>query len=850
MHEPKPYGLFAYGGELTEDDFAFIDQCCKRVSNLKSVSNLNALKYTRELPDGGMVIIQDAGGVFRAIAIKQQITEQQQQRLDGVARSKVPMLFSGVINTGFDRGDGVEVSLSKMTQRRLAQYKGALGPGKLKRLSSPYTPFLKSLLVPQYMQGKPIESTLTQYHRLKSTWYSGAMAEVVQIVSGFGRQDLDNMPDAPEERAQMDIPEKVRIEIENELGQETRLPGYNGVPHEEGSVQYQFLFNSTDIVAFDVSKSPWLVRVQSSGVWAMPLPLIPATTTQAFRTFIEDNGDHEIETILDRFGGIPSGESFPSGADFYRWVRSGVIIKVCDIGDFYSHSPYTTVCGWSCNSSGTQLINTCYDYVDNICYGYTYQISLHLGVAEKRGWIKQRTTEQLTVYERNKVSKYLNELFSALPKDTHQKSSIIYKIRKVEMSEILSRADNPGENDIGYWDNYECDPIAIHNGNCNISNEGPLYGGVCLKLPEPFFDGCINMDFTPRFDAKDASRVDTIVFAYYIENDLKVIKSFFDERKAIKEVEGNFSENMIVGNWEQVEYNGLTGLSGELYSTDFDHRQEIAPTEITTKIEGRDLGYGKPLASFVFYLWTDGVLTRRRYYSYRTQKYTVTGKVIIEAFLVPFYCRNAAIYVEQEVIPGASKFEQMQKFSIEDPHSYEFWTYDFIWHWSNGGLKKTGKPFPKDSRPVWAEIHNTHYSNPNSDFADNGDWIGGLPADITHLVHPHDGITLISYGGEEPPLQTYIENTTEPRIVKNAMHLSMASWPMKLHEDAHDDRFYTPSPDGYNNVFSVDACKVVFGNVNYGNISIENKMGKRYQFGHSTLANNQHAHTFIGVINE
>ena len=64
----------------------------------------------------------------------------------------------------------------------------------------------------------------------------------------------------------------------------------------------------------------------------MPLPLVPATTTEAFREYIEEVADEEILKILDRFGGMPSGESFPVGQDFQAWRRAGVVIKVCDTG--------------------------------------------------------------------------------------------------------------------------------------------------------------------------------------------------------------------------------------------------------------------------------------------------------------------------------------------------------------------------------------------------------------------------------------------------------------------------------------------------------------------------------------
>lgn len=87
----------------------------------------------------------------------------------------------------------------------------------------------------------------------------------------------------------------------------------------------------------------------------MPLPLIPATTTGAFKAYVQEQGDDELQWVIDRFGGLPSGEGFPKySRDFEAWRRAGVIIKVCGPGDFYNHFMYSTALGWSFNERGTE----------------------------------------------------------------------------------------------------------------------------------------------------------------------------------------------------------------------------------------------------------------------------------------------------------------------------------------------------------------------------------------------------------------------------------------------------------------------------------------------------------------
>ena len=71
MHQPRPFGLHVENGELTKDDLSFIQHQAQRLTNLKDLSGVDTLKMVYDLPDGGFVILQDAGGVFRAIVDKQ-----------------------------------------------------------------------------------------------------------------------------------------------------------------------------------------------------------------------------------------------------------------------------------------------------------------------------------------------------------------------------------------------------------------------------------------------------------------------------------------------------------------------------------------------------------------------------------------------------------------------------------------------------------------------------------------------------------------------------------------------------------------------------------------------------------
>lgn len=130
------------------------------------------------------------------------------------------------------------------------------------------------------------------------------MAQAVQIVA---LRQIEVRQQASERygACQMVIPEGVKAAIAEELG-DAPLPGYTGRPPESGQIQFEYKFYDPNAVAFAFDGKPWLLKLSSAGVYAMPLPLIPATTTKAFRKWVEDAGDDEILWIL---GGLLQGDA-------------------------------------------------------------------------------------------------------------------------------------------------------------------------------------------------------------------------------------------------------------------------------------------------------------------------------------------------------------------------------------------------------------------------------------------------------------------------------------------------------------------------------------------------------------
>lgn len=865
MHAPRPHGLAVDGSELSEDDMSLIGSLSKRLTNLKTLYGLPSLKMVRTLPSGGYLIAQDMGGVFKVIVSKP--SRSLQTYFDGEASEYIPMLFSGAVikdRVYQDDTEQIVLAITEFTRRRLVGYnQGITLPSKRQSLNR-FKIAYNEKRVPELMPQTESPTFYSQYVQQRPTWYSGAMAEVMQIVGGYGRQDFQDLPNSEIERAQFRLPKDVMLLAKQQMGR-VRLPGYSGKPPKNGQFQYDYKFNHTHGVAFSNTGSPWLILIKPSGVFAMPLPIVPITATDAFKFYIESVADNEINSILLRFGGLPSGESFPDDeASFEAWRRAGVIIKLCNTLDFYDHSAYSTTIGWAFNRDGNQAINTCFDYDDNtgVSIGMTYLLTLSMGDASYNGRLHPSfNTENPT--DQQKINAYLSRLYTLMGSlGGHKEAAIKYKLRRSGAEAVLSRyrpsmGIEEGIEEIDYWDSLEMPPIAAHTGVMSIISKGSLYhpakqeGQPQIKFPEPLWHGCISHDFSPAPGSVGKPQTcDTIMLGYYIGNQLKTIRYFWDGRGYFKETEDNFDECMTVGSWRQTQTFGQSMLKGNFYSTEFDERETIAPVVIESSIVGKDLGYDRvPFFAFDALFWMPGTLWRNRYFSHKTITERTDGINITDAICVPYLCRNAALYAYKKTTSGGEVSENYQMHSIQDPHTYRFWTYDSVMHWAGGLEVMRGVPYPINANPVWVEIHNYSPST-CSDFADKGDWIPSLPADYAWLIHPNSNQYMLSGGGGAPSFKPYYRVHAKESSENGKLLLSMNDYLNTIKKTVPHNTYFTPSPDDATGVFYRDAAKVVFGDSVYSNVDETASNGLRVCFGQCALVDHKTAHHFIGVIHE
>lgn len=865
MHQPRPYGLFGAEG-LDSDGLAFADSLMQRVTNLRAAGGLDALRLTRALPGGGSVTATDAGGVQRVVISRPTVGSEGGDSTAGSAGGAIPMLFSGAMRRVVTRpGEAPSIEVSDQTRRRLSGYSGQWESKvprvlELERFRVPYAPqfgyFLPRGADPQ---------SVTQYHRLRATWYSGAMSEVVQIVSGYGRCDLRALPKRRVERSTMALPDVVYERV-REQARKKPLLACRGRPHPEGQIVYDYKFGLTNGVAFGSDGKPWLLQIDARGVYAMPLPLVPETTTPAFADYIAKVGDAEIELILQRFGGMPSGETFPAeAAVFQAWERAGVIIRVCDTGAFFQHNAMYAAGGWSFNSRGDEAFNTAWRHgADGLMEVASFTLRLRLGAlpaqALRANWAPGPDDPQAqAVFHR-----YVEGL-AAAGRGSDEFRAVMFKLRRSAAAELIQRSKTASsyEAEWRYWSELKMAPIAVHSGDVARVASGPVYSPGRnpkaqgrLKFPELTGQGVESFIMVSPDYTGPPVKCDTVVFGCYVGDQLRTAKYFYDEAKFFEEEESTFEDIMIVGSWGKTTTSGLSSLAGNFYTTDFDKRDTVAPSTTSTTIVGTDLGYSTPAYSTPGIMMRVGTVSRARYYSHKIEERSKNGEALDMAVCVPAYERDAILYPFARSFDGGVLRESVERHGIRDPNSYELWCHDSIYHYigvtQNGCL---GDPPSVDGAPVYVDSH-LYLPTEVSDYADAGEWLGLPPGgflDVTAICGPYTtrgsvvaaGGVLI--GGDTPQIEEYTRTSSTPREDEGELWLvGKGAGAVRAHQHIPRGFYFAFSPEN-NTYFEVSANKIVFGERELLHI----KDGQSdLKWGFSRFYDKDRTGVFVGVINE
>jgi hypothetical protein len=179
--------------------------------------------------------------------------------------------------------------------------------------------------------------------RIRPSLYSGAMKRVVQAMLGIGHvggqnEMLDNSP--------------------------RYIDG--SIPHMKRDVlvTYSWTLGTTHGIYKAGYKNHWLIEIsQDRGVLAMPLILMPDTKTLDYYISKTKIGDIGTTRVLDEFGGIPTGESFPTDSvALTNAINAGKVLRLLGASDmqaFYTAKNFYSNFGWAFSNTGTEAHHCC-----------------------------------------------------------------------------------------------------------------------------------------------------------------------------------------------------------------------------------------------------------------------------------------------------------------------------------------------------------------------------------------------------------------------------------------------------------------------------------------------------------
>jgi len=273
------------------------------------------------------------------------------------------VVFNGIIKKGVLPNTGVEskfLSTFAPTARTQTDMKLAEGKQNIALLATfPYITDLQRSARPE---------PYSQYTMLKPTMFSGSMKFVVQLVMSYGKQKIT-------------------------MTTKDATPAYISRVASKGfEVMYDYRFSRTHGIVFGSDGTPWLTEISlTNGVIIMPLPRFSYTMpkkdkngniTWPYYTQMEKQERTEIIAFLDLFGGLATGESFPT--DISGGIAKGTIVQLLkpeDLQKFYDCTAYSSAMGWAFDRNGTQAHNTAYRFDEDsgVFLGLHYRIKLTIG---------------------------------------------------------------------------------------------------------------------------------------------------------------------------------------------------------------------------------------------------------------------------------------------------------------------------------------------------------------------------------------------------------------------------------------------------------------------------------------
>lgn len=480
---------------------------------------------------------------------------------------------------------------------------------------------------------------VSQYLLLHPSSYSGRMQKLVQMLLGYGRIQPQLAYGSREQQATVSS---------------------NGV-----QVQYDSRWHRCHILTTGADGTQWVVEISiGRGVLAMRLPKYPSK-----RVRIDENSPTWLSTVVEEFGGLPTGEPFPTGKVLNGAIETGEILRLAtaeDLAEFYRMSPYSSALGWTTNSKGDEAHNTGWYWgEDNIRRSAHYRLVINIGPLKKK------------------------------------------------------REEN--------------EPIADGSATLQLVSSGKFYhpsrkSPPPIKFHEPLIGGLLSVEMlaglewggqNPDTSVAAIPKCDCTMHVCFIDDRLRLVNYFWDRTHSQDPpvVEDTTEPCMYQGAWyRQTTRPGIDFLP-TFYTTDFDNRERGTESVTREDIVGTDMGhwsYHWGVDTFRPYAPQWGTLWRTRPFRIKSVNVSYGGSWTTAAIVVPQGVRDGYAYAAIRMVPGSTSTKSTGYRELTDPHSYG------IYQWFYSSYKPSAGCWLQFHYKV-REVYGPEHDGCN-EMIDEGDW--------------------------------------------------------------------------------------------------------------------------------
>lgn len=738
--------------------------------------------------DGSYAYAIVAGGVRKVIIVVGEVAGEPGGGVRSVV-SQIPDFLSGIVVGGtMPAQNPPPPDVLKMTSfwptprcADLFNMSGSTQPSA--RLAvEPYSVFDEL----RFQGEAPIK--YSQYVKLKPTMYSGMMRYVVQFLMGFGRQINDSIYDKTKPKIHQPAPTPTPPG-----NPDANLSKYEKDVKDNGrQIRFDWRWFRTHGITKASDGTLWIVEIGSArGVLAFRLPVNEFTRDPKFRQKLDKLGDEAGTFALDQLGAWPTGESIPTTA-VDSWKRAGLVLElapVSDLSDFYSNGAFSAQMGWAFSPDGREAHNTCNGWDGDMQNAQHYAVDISIGAFREVDPPRQART--------------LKAKFRSLADKDGYKGrypAVIAKIDRLENRDCDSyvQRTDPADALFDDLDNLQLDPCASGSAHLSLVSRSPLYYPgkyqIMIKFPWPELGYLLSHDMRSSGPVAD-TRCDATLHVFWAQGQLKYVKYFRDPRPGPENVHtDDFEECMYVGTWHSHDETGPRAISPQMYTSDFDARQELSGSTSDTVTTSADYGYCGVYFSDNPFNLTQSWLFREKRFMQTFKTKVVNGNSQGAVVTVPFYDRCAYYFTSVLGSQSTQEFGGASYVSLSDPWWCETWRN--FGGWTSGHdehpdhccicqVRTVRSPAPR--------YNPAGYNNADgncADFADSGPW-----------CFVCDNAEAMTYYIPEPPLPTF-PSTAKGSDFHRITHLvNDTDFSPLLIEDVHLDYltyatyWFIPSPD-------------------------------------------------------